>query len=231
MRVRTETLDRFLSSVGEVVLTSSQIRTAAADGHAKAQAELSAGFDRMDRVVGDLQRRALGLRTAPLLRVVDSLPRLAREVARTRGKEVEVELRGAELELDRAILDRLNDPLVHLVRNAVDHGLEAPDARREVGKPATGRLVVDARREKDSIHISVADDGRGIDLTPVARLHQLEALDVWARDFPMEEVAKVAAGHPAYLKALLDLPDYPRRDRFGRCAKCDATKKQMFLKR
>lgn len=74
-------------------------------------------------------------------------------------------------------------------------------------------------------------DGRDIDLTPVARLHQLDELDLWARDFPMEEVAKVAAGHPAYLNALLDLPDYPRRDEFGRCKKCDATKKQMFLKR
>jgi len=74
-------------------------------------------------------------------------------------------------------------------------------------------------------------DGRGLDLAPVARLQHLEALDLWARDFPMEEVAKVAAGHPAYLKQLLDLPDYPRRDEFGRCAKCDATRKQMFLKR
>jgi len=165
--VRTETLDRFLSSVGEVVLTSSQVRSAASDG--RAQAELSAGFDRMDRVVGDLQRRALGLRTAPLLRVVDSLPRLAREVARGLGKKVEVELRGAELELDRSILDRLNDPLVHLVRNAVDHGIEAPDARREVGKPPSGRLVVEARREKDSIFITVADDGGGIDLEAVRR--------------------------------------------------------------
>jgi len=143
------------------------MRTSAADG--RAQAELSAGFDHMDRVVGNLQRRALGLRTAPLLRVVDSLPRLARDVARGLGKEVEVELRGAELELDRAILDRLNDPLVHLVRNAVDHGLEGPEERREVGKPQSGRLVVEARREKDSIFISVADDGRGIDLEAVRR--------------------------------------------------------------
>ncbi|MEJ2122361.1 MAG: hypothetical protein P8Z76_17000, partial [Alphaproteobacteria bacterium] len=74
-------------------------------------------------------------------------------------------------------------------------------------------------------------DGRDIDLTPVARLRQLDELDLWARDFPMEEVAKVAAGHPAYLEALLDLPDYPFRDDYGRCKKCDATKTQMFLKR
>jgi two-component system chemotaxis sensor kinase CheA len=167
VRVRTETLDRLLSSVGEVILASSQLRTKAADG--QAAAELDSGLDRMDRIVGDLQRRALRLRTAPLLRVVDALPRTAREVASALGKQVEVELRGAELELDRAILDRLADPLVHLVRNAVDHGIEPPEKRREAGKPPAGRIVIDARRERDHVRISVADDGKGIDLESVRR--------------------------------------------------------------
>jgi two-component system chemotaxis sensor kinase CheA len=167
VRVRTETLDRLLSSVGEVILASSQLRTKAAGG--QAAAELDSGLDRIDRIVGDLQRRALRLRTAPLLRVVDTLPRTAREVASALGKQVEVELRGAELELDRAILDRLADPLVHLVRNAVDHGIEAAEQRREAGKPPAGRIVIDARRERDHVRISVADDGRGIDLESVRR--------------------------------------------------------------
>jgi two-component system chemotaxis sensor kinase CheA len=168
VRVRTETLDRLLSSVGEVILASSQLRTKAA-GNCQAAAELDNGLDRMERMVGDLQRRALRLRTAPLLRVVDTLPRTAREVASSLGKQVEVELRGAELELDRAILDRLADPLVHLVRNAVDHGIETPERRREAGKPSAGRLVIDARRERDHVRISVSDDGRGIDLESVRR--------------------------------------------------------------
>jgi two-component system chemotaxis sensor kinase CheA len=168
VRVRTETLDRLLSSVGEVILASSQLRTKAA-GNGQAAAELENGLDRMERMVGDLQRRALRLRTAPLLRVVDALPRTAREVASSLGKQVEVELRGAELELDRAILDRLADPLVHLVRNAVDHGIETPERRREAGKPPAGRLVIDARRERDHVRISVSDDGRGIDLESVRR--------------------------------------------------------------
>jgi two-component system chemotaxis sensor kinase CheA len=167
--VRTETLDRFLSSVGEVMLASSQLRSRAAAPGSAGSAGLDAGFDRMERMVGDMQRRALTLRTAPLLRVVDTLPRLAREVATTLGKSVEVELRGAELELDRAILDRLADPLVHLVRNAVDHGLESPEQRLQSGKPATGRIVVEARRERDHVRISVSDDGRGIDLDSVRR--------------------------------------------------------------
>jgi two-component system chemotaxis sensor kinase CheA len=169
--VRTETLDRLLSSVGEVILASSQLRTKAGGQGA---AELDGGLDRMDRIVGDLQRRALRLRTAPLLRVVDTLPRTAREVASALGKQVEVELRGAELELDRAILDRLADPLVHLVRNAVDHGIEDADRRREAGKQPAGRIVIDARRERDHVRISVADDGKGIDLDSV-RSRAIEA--------------------------------------------------------
>jgi two-component system chemotaxis sensor kinase CheA len=191
VRVRAETLDRFLSSVGEVILASSQLRSQAESHGLQGSAELDAGFDRMERMVGDLQRRALTLRTAPLLRVLDTLPRLARELAATLGKSVEVELRGAELELDRAILDRLADPLVHLVRNAVDHGLEAPEVRRANGKPSVGRIVLEARRERDHVRLSVSDDGRGIDLDSVRR-RAVEAGVIHAdlaADLPATEIA------------------------------------------
>ncbi|MBW2267732.1 MAG: chemotaxis protein CheW [Deltaproteobacteria bacterium] len=164
VRVSTETLDRFLSTVGEVILNSSQVRTAAESGDAGNHA---AGLDRMDRVVGELQRRALELRTTPLLRIVEPLPRMARDVAQRLDKRVEVELRGGDLELDRSILDRLSDPLVHLVRNAVDHGIEEPAARLAAGKPEAGRVVIDARRENDTIRIAVRDDGAGMDLEAV----------------------------------------------------------------
>jgi two-component system chemotaxis sensor kinase CheA len=189
--VRTEVLDRFLNAVGEIVLTTRQVRTAAEGERVGSAAEVSVGFDRMERAVGELQRRALSLRTAPLLRVLDTLPRLARELARQTGKSVEVELAGAELELDRSILDRLGDPLVHLVRNAVDHGIEAPEVRRAAGKPETGHLTVDARRDKSSIRISVADDGGGIDLDAVrARAIEQGTLHPdLAGDLPAQEIA------------------------------------------
>jgi two-component system chemotaxis sensor kinase CheA len=177
--------------VGEVMLASSQLRLRALAEGLASSADLDAGFDRMERMVGDMQRRALTLRTAPLLRVVDTLPRLAREVAAGLGKSVEVELRGAELELDRAILDRLADPLVHLVRNAVDHGLEPPELRRQNGKPGPGRIVIEARRERDHVRISVTDDGRGIDLEAVRR-RAVEAGVIHedlAADLPPAEVA------------------------------------------
>ncbi len=191
MRVRTETLDRLLSTVGEVILHSSQVRTSAHASDRPRSGDLASTLDRMDRVVGDLQRRALELRTTPLLRILEPLPRAAREIAEKLGKRVEVVLRGAELELDRSILDRLGDPLVHLLRNAVDHGLEAPAARAQAGKPEVGRIEIEARRERDMIHIAVRDDGAGIDLDAVRRRAVEAGLmphDV-AVDLPPEQVA------------------------------------------
>lgn len=166
MRVNTETLDRFLGTVGEVILSSTQLRTAAAKGR-DGRPGLSVGLDRMDRVVGELQRRALELRTTPLQRIVEPLPRMARALGQKLEKRVELVIEHAEIEIDRSILDRLSDPLVHLVRNAVDHGIESPTERVAAGKSEAGQIAIDARRVKDSIHITVRDDGRGIDLDAV----------------------------------------------------------------
>jgi two-component system chemotaxis sensor kinase CheA len=188
VRVRTETLDRFLGSVGEVILSSNQLRTAA--GHSDKNAQLSSGLDQVERRVSELQRRVLDLRTTPLTRVTDQLPRTARQIAERLGKRVEVEIVGAELELDRSILDRLSEPLLHMVRNAVDHGIESPAVRTEAGKSEVGRIRIEARRQKDVILIEVSDDGGGIDLEGVKR----RAIDAGhlhpdlADDLPPEEL-------------------------------------------
>jgi len=189
--VKTATLDRFLGTVGEVILSSSHLRSLAATAGSSGSPGLSVGLDRMDRAVSDLQRRALELRTAQLQRIVEPLPRMAREIAQRVGKRVEVEIRNADIELDRSILDRLSDPLVHLFRNAVDHGIESPEERRARGKPEIGQIVVDARRERDLIHITVSDDGGGIELEALRR-RAVEAgivLADLAEDLPPEEVA------------------------------------------
>ena len=189
VRVRTETLDRFLSAVGEVILSSSQLRAGVT--RFASDPEVSDGFDRVDRRVAELQRRVLELRTAPIVRVTDNLPRTARQVAEKLGKRVELEIVGAELELDRSILDRLGEPLLHLVRNAVDHGIEAPAARIAAGKSETGVIRIEARRQKDSIEIDVSDDGRGLDLASVCR-RAIEAGLIHpdlAEDLPVEEIA------------------------------------------
>jgi len=190
--VRTETLDRLLSTVGEVILNASQVRTASRG--AAGGGPLTARLDGMERAVGELQRRALALRTTPLLRILEPLPRLARDVAQRLGKKVEVEIAGGELELDRSILDRLSDPLGHLIRNSVDHGIEPPEARVAAGKPEVGRIRIDARREKDSIRIAVADDGAGMDLE-AARARAVEAGIVHpdlAADLSPEQLAALA---------------------------------------
>jgi two-component system chemotaxis sensor kinase CheA len=191
LRVNTETLDRFLGTVGEVILSSSQLRTASTIGAGGSTQSVAVGLDRMDRAVGDLQRRALELRTAPLQRIVEPLPRMAREIAQRVGKRVEVTVHNAEIELDRSILDRLSDPLVHLFRNAVDHGIEDPALRLAAGKPDTGKIAVEARREKDLIHVAVSDDGAGIDLEAL-RARAVKAgvvVSALAEDLPPEEVA------------------------------------------
>jgi len=172
VRVNTSTLDRFLASVGEIILNTSQVRTAVS---ASAGASgFSEDLDRMEQVVGELQRRALELRTTPLSRILEPLPRTARTMAQRLGKRIEVEVSGAELEVDRSILDRLGDPLVHLLRNAVDHGIEAPEVRVRAGKPEAGRICIDARRERDAIRIRVSDDGAGVNLEAL-RARAIEA--------------------------------------------------------
>lgn len=189
VRVRTEILDRFLSAVGEVILSSSQLRTGVA--RYAQDPDVADGFDRVDRRVAELQRRVLELRTAPLLRVTDNLPRTARQVAEKLGKRVEVEVVGAELELDRSILDRLGEPLLHLVRNAVDHGIEKPAERLASNKSEVGKIRIEARRQKDSIVIDVRDDGRGINLDSVLRRAIAAGLihaDL-AADLPREQIA------------------------------------------
>ena len=178
------------------------VRTAAESDRADEAAQLAVGLDHRDRVVGEMQQRALDLRTTPLLRIVEPLPRMARDVAQQSGKRVEVEVRGGELELDRSILDRLSDPIVHLLRNAVDHGIEAPEIRRAAGKPESGRIAIDARREKDSIRIAVSDDGAGMDLEAVcARAVEARLVhrDI-AEDLPAEQLAAFIF-HPGFSTA------------------------------
>jgi two-component system chemotaxis sensor kinase CheA len=99
----------------------------------------------------------------PVSVLTDQLPRAARDLARRTGKQVEVEVHGHRIEIDRAVLDEIGDPLLHVLRNAVDHGIEAPHLRLLAGKPATGRIQVSARRERDRVLVEVQDDGKGMD--------------------------------------------------------------------
>jgi two-component system chemotaxis sensor kinase CheA len=163
VRVRTEILDGFLDAVGELILATARIREVGRALPEDHRTALDEGVDRLHGIVKDLHDKVMRVRMTPLALVTERLPRAARDVARRVGKQVEVEVKGAEIELDRAILEELSDPVLHLLRNAVDHGIEAPHLRLLAGKPATGRVTVHARRERDRVILEVADDGKGLD--------------------------------------------------------------------
>jgi len=163
VRVRTEILDGFLDAVGELLLATARIREVGRALPDAARPALDEGVDRLHAIVKDLHDKVMTVRMTPLAVVTERLPRAARDVARKVGKQVDVEIRGAEIELDRAILEDLSDPLLHVLRNAVDHGIEPPHLRLLAGKSATGKVLVHARRERDRVILEIADDGKGMD--------------------------------------------------------------------
>jgi two-component system chemotaxis sensor kinase CheA len=163
VRVRTEILDGFLDAVGELILATARIREVGRALPEGSRAALDEGVDRLHAIVKDLHDKVMTVRMTPLSLVTERLPRAARDVARKVGKQVEVEIAGAEIEIDRAILEELSDPLLHVLRNAVDHGIEAPHLRLLAGKPATGKVALHARRERDRVVVEIADDGKGMD--------------------------------------------------------------------
>ena len=120
-------------------------------------------LSRSSTVVKDLQEQAMALRMLPVATVTASLPRAVRDLARQAGKDVELVIEGGDTELDRKVLEEINDPLIHIVRNAIDHGIETAEQRRALGKPERGRVCIAARQEGDRIIIEVSDDGAGID--------------------------------------------------------------------
>jgi two-component system chemotaxis sensor kinase CheA len=170
VRVRTEILDGFVDAVGELLLATARIREVGRALPPVHRPPLEEGVDRLHAIVKDLHDKVMAVRMTPLATVTERLPRAARDVARRLGRQVEVEIRGAEIELDRAILEELADPLVHVLRNAVDHGIEPPHLRLLAGKPATGRITVTARRDRDRVILELADDGKGMD---AARLREV----------------------------------------------------------
>ncbi|HVY60610.1 MAG TPA: chemotaxis protein CheA, partial [Planctomycetota bacterium] len=120
-----------------------------------------------ERATRELQERVMSVRMLPLGSIFSRYPRMVRDLAAHHEKRVDVVVRGAETELDKSVVERLGDPLTHLVRNAVDHGLETPAERRAAGKPERGRLAFDAFHEGGSVVIEVSDDGRGLDLARI----------------------------------------------------------------
>jgi two-component system, chemotaxis family, sensor kinase CheA len=166
VRVPAARLDDLLHAMGELVVHRTHVEALVAGsgvpGLGQAMAELT-------RSAHALQELVMGVRMIPVEAVLLRLPRLVRDLASRLDKEVDLELIGQETELDRTVVDAIGDPLVHLVRNALDHGLEPPEERVAAGKPPRGRLTVAARQAGGGVVIDVRDDGRGVDPARVAR--------------------------------------------------------------
>jgi two-component system chemotaxis sensor kinase CheA len=169
VRVRAEMLDDFLDVAGELLLATARLREAGRAIPEPKRREHDEGVDRLQAIAKDLHRKVMSARMTPLTALSARLPRAARDLARRTGKQVDVVVTGAEIEVDRALLDEIGDPLLHLLRNAVDHGIEAADQRIASGKRPTGRIEVSARRERDRVILEVSDDGRGMDAAALRR--------------------------------------------------------------
>ena len=160
VRVDTKRLDAIVNLIGELVLSRNRLMTLRARLHDE---ELDRAVSTLDIATARLQSAVMRTRMQPVGKVFSRFPKVARDVARSLKKEVELELIGAETELDRNLVEALADPLVHLVRNAIDHGVEMPDLREAQGKPRSGHVRLSAQQEGDYVSIEVQDDGAGID--------------------------------------------------------------------
>jgi len=166
IKVDVSHLDRLMNLVGELVITKGRLEQIA---ERLGDRELLETLSTLSRLLTELQDEIMEMRLTPVAEVFNKFPRMVRELARKMGKEVEFIIEGADIEVDRTILDKLGDVLVHLLRNAIDHGIEPPEEREKLGKPRAGRLELIAKRERSHVEIIVRDDGRGIDPEKIKR--------------------------------------------------------------
>ena len=159
VRVDIEKLDTLMNLVGELVINKVRLEQI---GQTHRLSELTETLEQMDRVTTDLQSVVMKVRMVPVSSVFNRFPRMVRDVAKELNKEINLTIEGEETELDRTVIDEIGDPLMHLLRNSLDHGVEHPDEREAKGKPRTGEIGLIARHEGNNVVIMVTDDGAGI---------------------------------------------------------------------
>ncbi|MBD1556063.1 chemotaxis protein CheA [Vibrio sp. S9_S30] len=159
VRVDTSTLDDIMNMVGELVLVRNRLVSLGLNSNDE---DMSKAVANLDVVTADLQGAVMKTRMQPIKKVFGRFPRVVRDIARTLKKDIVLEMRGEETDLDKNLVEALADPLIHLVRNSVDHGIEMPDVRVENGKPRTGKVILSASQEGDHIELSIVDDGGGM---------------------------------------------------------------------
>lgn len=164
VRIEIKKLDDLMNLVGELVISRSRLESIGASVHSR---ELEEVIEQVGRLTVDLRDSVMKSRMIPVETVFSRFPRLVRDLSKELNKEVELEVYGADTELDRTVIDEIGDPLVHIIRNAVDHGLESSEQRERAGKPRQGKVTLEARQEGNSVIITVSDDGKGFDIEKV----------------------------------------------------------------
>ncbi len=191
VRIDLRRLDTLMNLIGELVITRGRLLQLAGASDDPALVEAVA---QASRLVADLQDEIMTSRMVPVWQVFDRFPRLVRDAARSVGKEVEFEIEGKDVELDRSMLEEVGDPIVHLLRNAVDHGIEQPADRIAKGKPRAGRLTLSALRDRSAVAIRVSDDGRGIDRDRVlTRAQESGLIEAGRTELSEEELVRIIA--------------------------------------
>jgi two-component system chemotaxis sensor kinase CheA len=191
IRVSIDKVDALINMVGELVITQSMLGQLGEQFDLSRLEALRAGLNQLERNTRELQESVMRIRMLPISVVFQRFPRLVRDISRKLGKQVNLELHGEQTELDKTVLEKIGDPLVHLVRNAVDHGLETPDRRIAAGKNPTGTLRLDAFHQGGNITVEVSDDGAGLNRDAIARKAIERGLIASANGLTDDEVAEL----------------------------------------
>ena len=191
IRVELRRLDGLTNLSGELLVARGRLTDVA---HEIAHPALDEALAQVSRLISDLHEEIMASRMVPVGQVFDRFPRLVRDAASSLGKEIELTLNGREIELDRSMLDEIGEPIVHLLRNAADHGIEKPDVRERAGKPRAGQLALTVTRERQMVTMRVEDDGRGIDRDQVlARARSQGLVDATVEALNDEELIRIIA--------------------------------------
>ncbi len=172
VRTSVERLDKLMNLVGELITDRNRIYQIRRDFESRYKGDprvevLSETVTHIGRITDSLQAEVMGIRMLPVSNVFNKFPRMVRDLSRKAGKEIDLVMRGEDTELDRSVIEEISDPLIHLLRNSVDHGIETPEERRAAGKPERGIILLTARHEQGRIIITVEDNGKGIDVEKV----------------------------------------------------------------
>jgi two-component system chemotaxis sensor kinase CheA len=162
IRVSTEKIDELMNTVGELVITQSMLSQLGAKVSGGVAEQLRSGLAQLERNMRELQESVMRVRMLPISFVFSRFPRMVRDLSQRLAKQVDLKVTGEQTELDKTVLEKVGDPLVHLVRNSVDHGVEMPDVRVAAGKPAAGTVYLEAYHKGGNITIEVGDDGGGL---------------------------------------------------------------------